>query len=172
MRYHSIIRCLPAWISGLAPTLVGASLLAVASAVVQADDKPAVHAIGVGRISGQVVRDQGGDPVVGAEVTLLLPPPPSQEYYVWPLPLRQTRADAEGKFSFEKLPPGKYRVWANHEKLTSRRETLRGERVEIPAEGEQPKPIELRMRPGVAVTARVKSQATGLAIPNPTSCNL
>ena len=57
-------------------------------------------ATGVGVISGQVVRDQGGEPVVGADVTLLLPPPPSQDYYVWPLPLRQAQSDAEGKFAF------------------------------------------------------------------------
>ncbi len=103
--------------------------------------------------------------MAGADVTLLLPPPPGQDHYVWPLPLRQARSDADGKFAFEGLPPGTYRVWANHEKLTSRRATLRGEQVVVPEGGEQPKAVELRMFPGVAVTARVKSQATGKPIP-------
>ncbi|HTI50739.1 MAG TPA: carboxypeptidase-like regulatory domain-containing protein, partial [Planctomycetaceae bacterium] len=52
-----------------------------------------------------------------------------------------------------------------HEKLTSRRETLRGERVVIAEEGDPPKPLELRMYPGVAVTATVKAQSTGAVIP-------
>jgi hypothetical protein len=138
---------------------------AAAICVAQSDEKPTEPAPGVGRISGRVLLDQGGEPVVGAEVTLLLPTQPGRDYYVWPLPLRHTHADAQGNFSFEKLSHGKYRVWANHEKLTSRRETLRGERVEITATEEQPKPLELRMRPGVAVTAHVKSQATGRAVP-------
>jgi len=103
--------------------------------------------------------------VAGADVTLLLPPPPGQDHYMWPLPHRRAVSDAEGKFEFEGLPPGTYRVWANHEKLTSRRATLRGEQVVVPEVGEQPKAVELRMFPGVAVTARVKSQATGKPIP-------
>ncbi len=157
---HSQIRI---WRTLLA--LVVSVHLAAAICMAQSDEKPTEPAASVGRISGRVLLDQGGEPVAGAEVTLLLPTPPGRDYYVWPLPLRQTKADAQGNFSFEKLAHGKYRVWANHEKLTSRRETLRGERVELTATGEQPKPLELRMRPGVAVTAHVKSQATGRSLP-------
>jgi protocatechuate 3,4-dioxygenase beta subunit len=90
--------------------LVMSALLAASSSAVPADDQAAGTAKSAVRISGQVVRDEGGEPVAGAEVTLLLPAPPGQEYSVWPLPLRNTKSDAHGKFAFDNLPPGKYRV--------------------------------------------------------------
>src|SRR5579863_835397 len=154
------------WVMALAGTVLtlpGAPLTFDSAA--HADEQPSGANRVAGRISGRVVRDQGGAPVAGAEVTLLLPPAQRRDSYVWPLPVRNAQTDGQGNFSFENLPAGKYRVWANHEKLTSRRDTLRGESVVIPELGEQPKPLELRMLAGVAVTAIVKNQASGQAIP-------
>ena len=54
------------------------------------------------------------------EVVLLPPPPNGQDAYYGKLPLRRTTADAQGAFAFDGLAPGRYRVWANHGRMTSR----------------------------------------------------
>ncbi|MFW6051023.1 MAG: TonB-dependent receptor domain-containing protein [Myxococcota bacterium] len=54
-----------------------------------------------GALSGQVVRLEAGDPVAGARVTAV-----SRDGTV----AREARTDAEGRFRFEALPPGPYRV--------------------------------------------------------------
>ncbi len=123
---------------------------------------------GNGRITGRVVRDAGRNPVGGAEVVLLPPPPKGQNEYYGKLPLRRTTADVKGTFSFDGLAPGRYRVWANLGKLTSRPRHIRGEVVILPESGEAPKAVELRLVPGVRVTVRVKEKATGKPIPNAT----
>src|SRR5258708_39485033 len=55
---------------------------------------------GEGRIPGTVVRDKGRT-VAGADVALLPPPPKGQDAYYGPLPLRWTKTDSEGKWSFD-----------------------------------------------------------------------
>lgn len=117
---------------------------------------------GNGRIAGRVIN--GTDPVAGAEVIVLAPPPKGQEFYIGKLPLRRTLADAKGAFAFDGLPSGRYRVWANHEKTTSRPRHARGETVVLPESGAAPGPVELRLGPAVAVAVRVLDRATGKPI--------
>ena len=128
--------------------------------------EPATKA--TGRIVGRVVHGNGGTAAAAAEVILLPPPPKGQDFYIGKRPLRGTTTDAKGTFSFEGLSPGRYRVWANLGKLTSRPRQARGEVVILPESGEAPKPVELRLVPGVRVTVRVKERATGKPIPNAT----
>jgi beta-lactamase regulating signal transducer with metallopeptidase domain len=121
-----------------------------------------------GRITGRVVGDAEGKPAEGAEVVLVLVPPKGQDPDIGKFPRRRTVTDARGTFSFEGLVPGRYHVWANLGKLTSRLGAGRGEVVLLPDSGEVPKPVELRLVAGVAVTVRAKDKATGRPIPNAT----
>lgn len=77
-----------------------------------------------GEISGRVF-DKDGQPAANAKVILLFPPPKGQKYYTGSLPLREVDSDAEGKFSFTSLTPGKFNVWANRGKFTSRSKARR-----------------------------------------------
>ena len=121
-----------------------------------------------GRIAGQVVHGQSGDPAAAALVILLPPPPKGEEFYIGKLPLRHTTTDARGTFSFAGLAPGRYHVWANLEHFSSHIRRIRGEVVIIAESGEPPKPVELRLVRAVRVTVRVKEKATGKPIPNAT----
>ncbi len=121
-----------------------------------------------GRITGRVVRDADGNRAEGAEVVLLLPPPKGQDQYIGTYPLLRTHVDATGMFSFGGLAPGRYRVWANLGRLTSRVGAGRGEVVILPESGEAPKPVELRLAAGVVVTVTAKDKATGRPLPNAT----
>ncbi len=102
-----------------------------------------------------------------AEV-MLLPPPKGQDRYIGKDPLLRTAADAKGTFSFDGLAPGRYLVWANLGRLTSRIADGQGEVVILPESGEAPKPVELRLVDGVVLTVRAKDKATGRPIPNAT----
>jgi RNA polymerase sigma factor (sigma-70 family) len=121
-----------------------------------------------GRITGRVVRGAEASAAEGAEVILLLPPPRGQDHYIGKYPLLRTAAGAKGTFSFDGLPPGSYRVWANLGRLTSRTGAGRGEGVILPESGAAPKPVELRLVDGVVVTVRAKDKATGRPSPNAT----
>ncbi|HEX8201982.1 MAG TPA: hypothetical protein VF590_16015, partial [Isosphaeraceae bacterium] len=102
-----------------------------------------------GRIAGRAVRDAGGDAAGGAEVVLLPPPPKGRDVYIGKLPLRRAVADAAGAFAFDGLAPGRYRIWANLGKLTSRRERAGGQVVNLPETGAAVEPVELRLVAGV-----------------------
>jgi hypothetical protein len=96
------------------------------------------------------------------------PPPGGGDYYYVKYPLQRAVADAQGAFAFDGLAPGRYRVWANLDKLTSRQGGKRGLAVNLPAAGAAPGPITLRLVTGLAITARVKDRATGKPIANAT----
>jgi beta-lactamase regulating signal transducer with metallopeptidase domain len=123
---------------------------------------------GTGRITGRVVLADGRAPVTAAEVILLLPPPKGQNVYIGKVPLRRTMADAQGMFSFDALIPGRYRVWANAQKMTSRPRQSRGEVVVLADSGDATKSVELKLKPAVTVKIRVKDKATGRPIGNAT----
>lgn len=117
-----------------------------------------------GRITGRVIRAEGGQAAPRAEVILLPPPPKGQDAYYGKLPLRRIVADEAGAFSFDGLEAGRYRVWANLEGLTSRSRSTRGETVILPEAGMAPGPVELRLARAVEVTVQVKEKATGKPI--------
>ena len=150
---------------GLATAHPGPS---AASAKPSLDDPAKPAAKGTGKIAGLAVTADGGKPVGGADIILMDPPPKGQDVYYGKLPLRRVMADARGAFSFDGLNPGRYRVWANFGKLTSRTQRMRGEVVILPEAGDGPKPVQLRLSPAPTVTARVKDKATGKSIPGAT----
>jgi beta-lactamase regulating signal transducer with metallopeptidase domain len=121
-----------------------------------------------GRIAGRVVHGDGGAAAPAAEVVLLPPPPKGQDFYIGKRPLRGTTTGGDGAFSFDGLSPGRYGVWANLGKLSSRHRQAHGVVAIVPESGVAPKPVELRLVPAVRVTVRVKERATGKPIPNAT----
>lgn len=123
---------------------------------------------GKARITGRALRAADGKPAAGAQAILLPPPPRGQEYYYGKLPLQAMTTDALGRFTFENLPAGRYRVWANLGKLTSRRQSTRGTVVIVPDKEDSPAPVELRLVDGVTLKTHVKAKATGRGIPNAT----
>ncbi len=139
-------------------------------ATMTADDTPAKTnaADATGRIEGRVVLDNGGAAAAAAEVLLLFPPPNGQEYYTHKFPIRRATTNANGAFVFEGLPAGKYRVWANLGKLTSRPKRSDGATVVLTNPGEAARPLELRLVNGVAVSVVVKDRATERPIPDAT----
>jgi hypothetical protein len=113
-----------------------------------------------GKIWGQVVLDQGGAPVPQAEVILDRPfSGRGLAHGRW-----RMKTDAQGRFTFEKLESGRYDVWAVHEKLTSLQRARFDSAITI--QGEPRGPVELRLRPGVAVSVRVKAKASGEPVAN------
>src|SRR5436309_1059429 len=90
---------------------IGLATAAAASAAVQDDASAGAARAASGNVAGRVVRDGAG--VGGAEVVLLLPPPKGQDYYIGKLPLRRVKSGQNGRFAFDGLGPGRYRVWAN-----------------------------------------------------------
>jgi len=159
--------CLGLWASN---RLAMAEDLKPAATKSNADDgkveKPAET--GTGKITGQVQFEKGGAVAANAKVILLPPPPKGENVYIGLLPLREISADSEGKFSFDSLGPGRYRVWANQGRLTSRKKSKQGA-VVILEEGAAPSPpVELLLADGIAVTVRAIDKSTGKLIPDAT----
>ena len=153
--------------SFVASELLVPLFLALTALTAHADEPQKATETGLGRITGQVLFDKDGQAAPDSKVILLAPPPEGKKNYDGQkLPLRETTADAEGRFAFDSLPIGKYQVWANLGKLTSRKKYRSGVTVEIVDGAEPPKPIELRLVDGVTITARVLDKATGKLIPN------
>jgi len=134
----------------------------------QQENLVAAVQIGTGRISGQVVFDKDGRAAANAQVLLLKPPPKGQNVYIGGLPLIQATTDADGKFSFDSLPDGSYRLFAHLGKQTSRKQKQKGTNVKLEEGTKTPEPVELRLGDGLAITARVTDKATGELIPNAT----
>ncbi|MDR3636999.1 MAG: carboxypeptidase regulatory-like domain-containing protein [Isosphaeraceae bacterium] len=104
-----------------------------------------------GVVSGDVVDAETRVPVAGAEVLLLY------------TGIRRTKADDQGRFRFERIPHGNYRIWAFKEDLASPREPVFAQDAPLP-EGVRFAPIRLLMRPGKQVKVTVASAATGRPI--------
>jgi protocatechuate 3,4-dioxygenase beta subunit len=129
-------------------------------------EKPAET--GTGKITGQVKFEKDGAVAANAKVILLPPPPKGETVYIGLLPLREISADSEGKFSFDSLAPGRYRIWANQGRLTSRKKSKQGV-VVILEDGAAPSPpVDLLLADGIAVTVRAVDKATGKLIPDAT----
>jgi beta-lactamase regulating signal transducer with metallopeptidase domain/protocatechuate 3,4-dioxygenase beta subunit len=173
-RYHGLLGPRMArWLAaGAVLAVLGLATAHLGPATTIADEPVATKAKseppkGTGKITGAVVQDTEGKPAGAAEV-VLLPPPPDGQFYYGRLPLRSMKADSSGHFAFEGLAPGRYRVWANQGKLTSRKGTKGGAVVVVPKSGDMPKPVELRLKAGILVTVKVTDRDTGKPLPKAT----
>ena len=111
------------------------------------EERTRVAAREPGVVSGDVVDAETRAPVAGAEVLLLYKG------------IRRTKADDQGRFRFETIPSGNYRIWAFKDDLASPREPVFGREAPSP-EGVRFAPIRLLMRPGKQVKVTVASAAT------------
>ncbi len=103
-----------------------------------------------GRIEGSVVLASGETPVRKAQLNLY-----ASQLRV---PIH-TSTDAEGRFVFEKIPPGDYTLSAAHPRFVAADDTgafrrASSRRVSV-AEGQAVKGITFKMMPGAVVTGRV-----------------
>jgi beta-lactamase regulating signal transducer with metallopeptidase domain len=118
------------------------------SSTTREPEKPTkVAATEPGVVSGDVIDAETRVPVAGAEILLL------------GTRIRRTKADDQGRFRFETISSGGYRIWAFKEDLTSPREPVFGRELPLP-EGVRFAPIRLLMRPGKQVKVTVTSAAT------------
>lgn len=112
------------------------------------------------RITGRVIDDEGGQPLGGAQVFILLPAADGGRTYNAPLPLERTKADERGEFAFEASRSGRHVVWANHNALTSRHKLITGKVVSVSADA-TPDAAELRLTRGGNVHVMVTDKTHG-----------
>ncbi len=106
--------------------------------------------IRTGAVEGRVVLDRDGSPVVAAEVSLRAEGA-GDDFFGTRL---QTVSDAAGRFAFEMVPAGTYRLRADRKDLADA--LVRDIRVPV---GGQPAPVEVRMAAGVIVRGTVELPA-------------
>ena len=137
----------------------------VRGVVVDADEKPAAPVPakpGQGAATGRVLRADTKQPIAEVEVRLVKKP---DDYWVYPLEPKRVKSNAAGEYRFEDLPPGEYRVYAFHDRLASRTQQVRFDKVTIDSEGTS-SPVDLFMADGLNMKVRVISKTTGEPIPN------
>lgn len=118
------------------------------------------------RLIGRAVVEAGGAPAAGADVVLWWPPRRDDgDGRMSGSILKTTKAGPDGTFEFD-AAPGRYRVWATLDGLATPRDTVHCVAVVVPEGDEATKPVELRLKPAVAVTAVVKARGDGRPIPN------
>lgn len=98
-------------------------------------------------VTGEVVSAEDGKPIAGARVLLR------------DAKLHQATTDDQGRFRLEKIPPGKYLIWAYKDHLASKKEPLEGVEA-TPANGSLFEPIRLTMAVGKQVQFTVTSAVT------------
>ena len=124
------------------------------------DQKP-----GPGRASGSVagvVQGADGRPASGADVWLISADRTDANFEQ---ARRQTKSTAKGEFIFEGVEEGHYWATAFKDNLTSRTRRQFGSSPQI-APSKEPKPVILKLQPGMSVTAKVLSQEDGNPIRN------
>src|SRR5262249_52435913 len=120
-----------------------------AAAKQSAKDEP------VGKVTGRVVSAADGRPIKGAIVRLAKKGADEKEF-----PPQRVVSDADGIFTFDKVIPGKYGLWAFHGNLSSRERMCQRESVTVAADRVS-EPAVLKMRPGLTVRVKVLDQADG-----------
>lgn len=124
------------------------------SAAVDKATEPAIN----GKVAGQVILAADGQPVAGADVRLI-----RRGQYSGPPPTRRTITNAQGKFTFDHVAAGEYRVLSFHGNLASRSKMYQGD-MAVVEKNRDSKPVVLKLQPGVAVRVKVLRQATGKPI--------
>jgi BlaR1 peptidase M56/Carboxypeptidase regulatory-like domain len=104
-----------------------------------------------GFVTGEVVRAEDGMPVAGTLVLLR------------DRQLHRATTDEMGRFRFEKIPPGRFAIWAHKDDLTSPKADIAGRETEIATLGVFPQ-VRLAMKPGKQVSFSVTSAVTGAPI--------
>jgi hypothetical protein len=137
--------------------LAGATALLVALAAVPphapAADKDTK------KVNGTVVKAADGAPVAGATVFLI------RRTVIVPSPFLQTRSDAAGRFTFEDVLPGTYRLFAESGNQISSRQRRKVEQVTVTS-SEVPPPVTLRLAEGCRFRVMVKRAADNRPIAN------
>jgi hypothetical protein len=81
-------------------------LIASVAQITTAQQSPALEPSGTGVISGRVVNGNSGTPIKSVSVILI-----SESFRGGSAPPRRVTAE-DGSFSFDKLAPGQYQLWA------------------------------------------------------------
>jgi 5-hydroxyisourate hydrolase-like protein (transthyretin family) len=121
------------------------------------------------KLSGTVVKAADGSPGAGATVYLL------RRTSTLPHPSSQTRSDTAGRFTFEDVQPGTYRLFAESGNQISSRQwgasssaqslRLKAEQVTV-SSNEVPRPMTLRLVEGCRFRVSVKRAADNRPIAN------
>lgn len=122
----------------------------------QADTTPSVRTV-----SGQVLSPDG-EPAAQATVYLLANP--QQGYFTLPVRTQSATTDADGRFTFESVKSGGYRLWAEKGPYTTLHQKLKGHEIRV-GNGEL-EPVQLRLHEGCAYRVTVLSAETGKPVPD------
>ncbi len=102
-------------------------------------------------LSGTVVAENGGNPVRGATVSLRSPVGRGG------ITRREARTDAQGRYTIDRIQPGKFLVSVQHDGFVPTGETLS---IEL-KEGERAEDEVIRLKRGLGAAGRVIDSATG-----------
>ena len=114
-------------------------------------------------VSGKVSLPDG-QPASGADVHLLRSTGGS---YSLPVKTRKVTSADDGKYVFEGVKPGRYKIWAETPQLTSLKKKLGGKAVAINDSG-KPVVVPLPLHEGCNYRVKVISAATGEPLPSAT----
>jgi beta-lactamase regulating signal transducer with metallopeptidase domain/5-hydroxyisourate hydrolase-like protein (transthyretin family) len=111
-----------------------------------------------GTVIGSKNGTDSGVPVAGASVYLLRRP-----LHLFPTHRRAAKADAEGRFTFQEVPPGSYFLWAESGNRVSNLDERYGEHVEMTANAGLA-PFTLRLTEACRFRVGVTAKADGRPI--------
>jgi len=109
----------------------------------------------------------GQSPAAGADVHLLRRP---NGAYILPVTTQKVNTDAEGRFVFQDVTPGRYKVWAETPRLTTLKKKLGGEAIEVGNEGNPVTIDPITLHEGCNYRVKVLSAKTGKPLPSGRVC--
>ena len=128
-------------------------------------DRPAEPIVTDGTFAGRVLLPDDG-PAIGATVYLRKNPRGS---ITLPTNPRSAVCDFEGRYRFESIDPGPYRVWAETDEYTTLDKKLGGARIRVEQNPPSPRPaIDLRLHPGCGYDVGVFDASGNRPIQNAT----
>ncbi len=108
------------------------------------------------KIAGTIVKEDGS-PVAGADVRMI------KRGKTWSTPPTRTTSAADGSFTFDKIEPGDYRVWAFAGDLATRQKEFQGDIISAASDPHAP-PVKLVAHPAPSLRVTVLSAADGKPI--------